>query len=354
MNEPIDKSQEPGSSNRVLITAAVATRNEEAHIRRCLESLLAQEEVRGELEILVIDGMSDDRTTQIVAGFPEYGTKIRLIPNPRRLQVYAWNAALREARGEYFAMIIAHADYGPRYFASCLEVLQRTGAAAVGGVQRPQGVGLLGRAIAWCMSSPFGIGNARFRYTKDEEESDSVFSIFTKSATLQALGGYDVRIPFDEDSELNYRLRRQGAALVVSSQIEVCYFVRRSLAALSRQMYRYGFWRRATLLKHPQQVPLRVYAPAALVAALLLSAALAALGPGPALVLIAGKLRLPVVVPALYAAFLAAAALVAVRKVGFGASLVPLVLATMHLSYGIGTWVAVFRLRRLPPQLAGA
>jgi glycosyltransferase involved in cell wall biosynthesis len=148
----------------VKITAAIATYNEEQHIARCLEGLLAQSD-SGEIEIIVVDGMSSDRTAEIVHSFTRLDPRIRLLENPRRLQVYAWNIALREARGEYFAMILGHAEYDERYFAECLETMKRTGAVAVGGVQRPYGSGMLGKAIAWCMSSALGMGNARFRYT---------------------------------------------------------------------------------------------------------------------------------------------------------------------------------------------
>lgn len=332
MDERSGKIEAVVRRDRIAITAAVAVYNEEAYIWRCINDLLSQRDLPGELEILVIDGRSTDRTADVVRSFPEFGTRIRLIDNPRRLQVYAWNIALREARGEYFAMILGHAEYEPSYLASCLEVMRRTGAAAVGGVQRPYGSGMLGEAIAWCMSSAFGMGNARFRYTDAEEETDSVFSIFTRVERLRALGGYDERIPFDEDSDLNYRLRRSGAKLVVSPRIHVRYHVRRSLKALCKQMFRYGYWRRFTQRKHPDAVPLRVLAPALLVAGLAasLGAAMTPLRPA------------AIVVPFLYAVFLAGAAVAAAPRAGQSALLVPVALAAMHSSYGIGWWKALF------------
>lgn len=329
--------------DRVKISAIVATYNEERHIGRCLQDLLDQQHVDGEIEIIVVDGMSTDRTVDVVRSFPEYGSRIHLVPNPHRLQVYAWNAALEIARGEYFAMILAHAQYSPTYFASCLEVMRRTGAAAVGGVQRPCGRGFVGRAVAWCMSSAAGIGNARYRYTDEEEESDSVFSIFTRTHTLRSLGGYDERVPFDEDSDMNYRLRAAGGKIVVSPRIGVRYVVRHSFKALAKQMYRYGYWRRVTQLKHAGEVPPRVYVPAALLAGLALSVALAAT-----------PLRLlAAVVPGAYLVLLLIAAAVSVRRAGAAALCVPPVLCTMHVSYGFGYWVALATVRSLPRAAPG-
>ena len=334
MDERSDQTDAIVCRDSVKITAAVAVYNEEAHIGRCLEGLLMQR-CSEPIEVLVIDGMSTDRTAEIVQSFARIDPRVKLLHNRRRLQVYAWNMALREARGEYFAMILGHADYEQDYFASCIETLKRTGAAAVGGVQRPYGTSALEQAIAWCMSSPLGMGNARFRYTTEEEETDSVFSIFTRAESLRAIGGYDESLPFDEDSDLNYRLRRRGGKLIVSPSIRVRYHVRRSLRSLWKQMFCYGYWRRCSQLKNGGAVPPRVFAPAALVAGLVFSAALACTPFRTAAALI----------PAVYAAFLAAAGAFAVRRAGFAAALVPAALATMHFSYGVGWWKAFFTRR---------
>lgn len=325
-------------ADSVKITAVVATYNEERHIQQCLQTLLDQRGVPGEIEILVIDGRSTDSTALLVRAMPEYGRRIRLIENPKRLQVHAWNIGLREGSGEYFAMIVAHAEYALDYFASCLEVMERTGATAVGGVQRPFGESALGEAIAWCMSTPYGVGNASFRYAREEVASDSVFCIFTRMDVLRSLGGYDERVAFDEDSEMNYRIARSGGRLLVSPRIDVRYHVRRTLRALSKQMYRYGYWRRFTQLLHPRAVPLRALAPPALVAGLAAS-----------LLLTASPLRpLAAIVPGCYLIFLAAASMSAAKRIGWRAVCVPVALATMHASYGAG-WIAgalTFRKRR--------
>jgi GT2 family glycosyltransferase len=207
--------------------------------------------------------------------------------------------------------------------------MQRTGAAAVGGVQRPYGTSLLGKAIAWCMASPFGMGNARFRYATSEEEVDSVFGAFMKRETLDELGGFDERVPFDEDDELNYRIRQRGGKVIVSPAIGVRYHVRESLKPLAMQMFRYGYWRRLTQLLHPGKVPLRVLVPPIFVASLVLSLAIATT-----------PFRLAaLVVPGAYVAFTLGAAALAFRRLrGPAALLVPVALATMHASYGIGWW----------------
>jgi GT2 family glycosyltransferase len=322
----------------IVITAIVPTYNEVRHIGACLDGLLHQEGIAGDIEILVIDGMSTDGTATFVRTTPEHGTKIRVLENPRRLQVYAWNIGMREARGEYIAFIGAHAEYSRGYFRSCLDVMQRTGATVVGGVQRPYGHSAIGRAIAWCMQSPFGIGNARFRYAQREEEAESVFGAFMRRETLAEAGGVDERLPFDEDDELNYRIRHRGGKIVVSPAIGVRYHVRESLKPLAMQMFRYGYWRRFAQLLHPRDVPLRVYVPPAFVAAFVLSLALA----------ITPLRAVSLAVPVLYAAFVAFAMAVALARMrSTAALLVPLALATMHVCYGVGWWKGLAKFRSI-------
>lgn len=320
-------------SDRVVVSAIVASYNEEQYIGRCLEALLRQRPAAGDIEILVVDGCSKDATRAVVRSFPEYGDKIRLIDNPRRLQVYAWNIGLREMRGEYFAMMTAHAEYSADYFEKCLQTLERSGASAVGGVPAAHGEGPVGRAIAYCMSTPFGVGDARFRYLQQEEECDTVPLIFARKETIEAIGGWDESIKFDEDSDLSYRLRKSGARLVVSPAIGVKYYVRRSFKALWKQMYQYGFWRQATRRKHPRAVPLRVYAPAVLLVGLAASAALAAT---PARLL-------SLVIPAMYCGFVGLATVQSVPRIGKDALLVPSAIATMHSAYGVGFLSGLFR-----------
>lgn len=314
------------------ITAIVATYNEDQHIGRCLSDLLAQRGIADDdLEIIVVDGRSTDATVAVIQSFPEFGTRIRLIENPRRFQVYAWNIGWKAARGEFIAFIGAHSTYGVDYLRGCLDAIERTGAAAVGPVQIPTATSTLGKAIAWCMSSQFGIGNARFRFAQQEEEVDSVFSMFLKRDVLMRLGGYDERVAFDEDGEFNYRLRAAGGKIVVCPRLRARYFVRNSLRALRRQMFCYGYWRRFTRVLHPRQVPSRVYAPPAFVAALIVSATLAFTPIWP----------LALAVPLTYAAFVLAAVASAIPKIGPAALYVAAALPSMHVAYGLGFWRAL-------------
>jgi GT2 family glycosyltransferase len=311
----------------VLITAVVATYNEERHIEACLAGLLSQRGVAGEIEVLVADGGSTDRTRELVGALAAADPRIRLLDNPRRLQVYAWNLGIANARGRYVTLISAHTEYGEEYMARSIDALRRSGAANVAGVQTPVGDGAVGTAIAWAMQSRFGIGNAEFRYTTEERYVDHGFSFFFEKTTAEAIGGFDESLAVNEDCDFNYRLRKSGRRVFLSPSIECRYHARSTRRALARQMFRYGYWRRKTQLRHPEFVPARVLAPPALLLALALSPVIYRYG----------SRRLALAAPAAYAAFLGAGWLLARRELPKkSARAVPSILATMHLCYGAG------------------
>ncbi|HEX3456493.1 MAG TPA: glycosyltransferase family 2 protein [Candidatus Baltobacteraceae bacterium] len=324
-----------------LISVVVATLNEERHIGRILDQMLAQEGLDGDLEILVADGGSSDRTREIVASYAN-GGKVGLIENPRRHHVYGFNLALRAARGSIVCLIGGHASFPSDYLARCMAVKRRTGAANVGGVIRHQGEGAIGEAIALAMASPIGVGDAKFRRAKREQPCESVMGLFCDRRIFDEIGYFNETSIVNQDGEFNYRLRAAGYTVLVSPEIGCTYFVRPSIAALARQYYRYGFYRRWTEVQHPGSVPWRVYAPPLLLAVLAVSAALTAVG----------RYAAGLAFPVLYAIVLAVAATDGLRrsKKPAVAVLEPLAVATMHLSFGAG-WIHGLLVHRKPPAV---
>jgi succinoglycan biosynthesis protein ExoA len=327
-----------------LVTVVIPTYNEERYIETCLGSVLAQQGLPGEFEVLLLDGGSTDKTRELVAEIARKDPRVRLVENPEKVQVFAFNRGIREGQGEYVALLGAHAEYDPDYLSTCYELLLSSGASNVGGVQTSVGEGLFGSAVAWAMSSPFGVGNSRFRYAKTEEFADSVFGGFYRRDTLLALGGFNEKFVVNEDYELNRRLRLDGGKILLSPRVRFRYFVRSSPRGLARQMFRYGFWRVQTQCAHPDEMLLRHLAPPILVVGLPASFAVA-VGAGvlPGLSPFLGLLA--AVMPALYALYLAMGALSALRstKSLVLAVSIPLVLATMQISWGLGWWLGVRR-----------
>src|SRR4030042_2468765 len=144
----------------MFVSIIIPMRNEEKFIGRCLDSLLSQIQGRDNFEIFCVDGMSSDKTAEIVQQYAHRDSRIRLIENPHKIVSTAMNIAIKQSRGDFIMIVGCHAEYAPDYIDKCLEVIERTGADQVGGYVTtvPGKDTAVGQAIAAVTSSRFGVG----------------------------------------------------------------------------------------------------------------------------------------------------------------------------------------------------
>nr|BAL53024.1 succinoglycan biosynthesis protein ExoA [uncultured Acetothermia bacterium]BAL55157.1 succinoglycan biosynthesis protein ExoA [uncultured Acetothermia bacterium]BAL60196.1 succinoglycan biosynthesis protein ExoA [Candidatus Acetothermum autotrophicum] len=315
------------------VSILIPTYNEEHYIAGCLDSILRNDYPQNLLEILVIDGGSTDGTKEIVRSYVERYHFIRLLTNPKRIQAAAMNIGIREATGEIIIWMSAHAFYASDYIRQSVTLLQQVDAACVGGLMVATGSGYISNSIAIAITSPFGSGDARYRYSDREEWVDTVFAGCWYKRTLEAIGGFNEEWVVNEDYELNYRLRQAGGRILFSPKIRCQYFVRSSLRALARQYFRYGFWKVKTLVTYPDSLRWRQLVPPLFALALITS-----------LMLIPISWAAGIVIPILYGAANLMASLQAARRCGWKyLPLLPAVFTTLHLSWGIGFWSGMVR-----------
>jgi len=84
------------------VSFIIPTYNNEKTIKECLESILNQDFPKKDFEVLLIDGMSNDRTLEIVKN---YG--VRIINNLHRNEEAARILGIKKANGEILAFIDA-------------------------------------------------------------------------------------------------------------------------------------------------------------------------------------------------------------------------------------------------------
>ena len=127
-------------SNSLKLSVIVPIYNEERYIEACVASLLAQDFPQEEMELLLVDGASTDRTPELLEKLAqEYPSVIRVLQNPKRIQSAAMNLGAKAARGAYLIRVDAHADYPADYFSRCIALMEETGAQNVGCVCRTVG-----------------------------------------------------------------------------------------------------------------------------------------------------------------------------------------------------------------------
>ena len=322
------------AANQPLVSALIAVRDEAAYIDGCLDALARQTYPADRIELIVIDGDSTDGTRARVAEWAAaHGRDVRLIANPRQSTPAAFNLGIGAARGDVVIILGSHARADTGFVAASVAALVRTGADAVGGVVRTvaEDDRLAARAISLAQRSPFGVGDARYRYATTEGEVDTVNYGAYRRDVFNRVGGFDEALQWVEDDEFNYRLRAAGGRLVLDPTIRIDYLARPSLAGLWRQRYRWGRKKPEVARRHPGQMRPRHAIPAAFVAALLGGLTLWPAG---------GRWRWPLTgVLGAYAAASLAATIRLGARTGWPRELVllPAAFATMHLAFGVGS-----------------
>lgn len=308
-------------------------RNEADFIERSLGAVLGQDYPRHRYEILIADGMSTDNTLSIIQQLDEQD-QVRIIPNEGIIQAIGMNNAIRIAQGQIIIRVDGHTIIAPDYIRSCVQTLQETGAANVGGGMYPQGITPMGQAIALAGRSRFAVPSA-FHVSNRPAYTDTVYMGAWQRNALEAVNGFDESLAINEDYELNYRIRQQGGRIYFSPAIRSEYYGRQTLRALARQYFRYGRYKIRVLKQHPRSVrPRQVVAPA-FVAALIFGGLLA-----PWVRLIRWLWLLIILT---YTSLnIAVSWQLARRHQGEHRTRLPLVFLTIHMAWGIGFWVGLF------------
>jgi succinoglycan biosynthesis protein ExoA len=325
------------SEPRPPVSVLIPCRNEERTIEQVLDALHAQTYPADRTEVIVADGGSTDGTRGKIRQYARShpGWSLRYIDNPGRSAPAGLNAGLREAGGEIILRMDAHAVPEPEYVMRCVETLERTGCDGAGGMIliQPGGKGVIARAIAAAVASPFATGGVRYRVGGKAGEVDTVPYAAFRRDVFRRVGFFNERVPVNEDFEFNYRVRAAGGRIRFSPEIRSHYIARGSLGALLRQYFFYGHQKAVMLSFHPRSIRLRQLIPA------LFAPSLAALAAGaffsrPLAIMLGAEL----LAYGAAAIFFAGKAAVLGRDPALIPALLP-VFFCIHTAWGAGFWV---------------
>jgi glycosyltransferase involved in cell wall biosynthesis len=258
-----------------LVSVIIPMRNEAGSIAALLETVLAQDYPADRLEVLVVDGDSDDGSAAVVQGVAARDARVRLLHNPQRIVPPALNIAIRAARGDVIARVDGHTQLAPDYLRIGVETLARSGADNVGGRMDAVGGGWFGNAVADATASPAGVGSY-FHFGTEERDVDTVYLGMWPRAVFERVGLFDEELVRNQDDEFNYRLRKLGGRVRLNPAMRSWYQNRQDVAHLLRQYYQYGLWKVRVLQKHPAQMSWRHFVPPAFVGGMALLGILAA------------------------------------------------------------------------------
>ncbi|MDQ1288319.1 MAG: succinoglycan biosynthesis protein ExoA [Actinomycetota bacterium] len=328
------------------VSVLMPVRNEERSVAGAIGSVLQQTEKN--LEVLVIDGQSDDGTASVVNDLASTDPRIRLLDNPNRTIPHALNIGLAAAQGRYVARVDAHASVSLDYLERGVTELEaNSDVASVGGRRIGVGEGPAGRAIAAALSSPFGVGNSINHYGGERQDTDHASFAVSRKDVLRSIGGWDENLLVNEDVDLDHRIALAGFRIRYDPDMEIHWHVRRTVRDLGRQYRRYGRGKAAMVRKNGSSaVRVRHLAAPGLVA----------WTGGAVIALLTGHPRIATAMVAPYVAGLAGAT-VATRRKGYGEEdldVVPLAgaFAAMHFGWGLG-FLEGYLLRLTPAAASG-
>jgi succinoglycan biosynthesis protein ExoA len=331
---------EPGASEQDPVSVVMPVRNEELNLAESVRSVLSQD-YPGRLEVVLAVGPSRDQTMQLSERIAAADPRVTVVPNPSGHIPCAVNAAIKASRHSIVARVDGHALLPQGYLRTAVQELRKTGAANVGGIMAAEGVTAFQQAVAWAMTSPYGVGAAKFHTGGRPGPVDSVYLGVYRRTAIEQVGGYDETYLRAEDWELNHRIRLAGGVIWFQPALRVTYRPRPSVRMLTTQYFHYGRWRRVVARQHAGTINPRYLAPpaAVLVMALGILAGVAGVAGllGGAAGIWPAILACGFVIPALYAAGVTGVALMAARRLRLRvAARLPAVLATMHIAWGVG------------------
>ena len=240
-----------------FISLIIPCRNEEKFISKCLDSVISQDYPKENSEVLVVDGMSEDKTREIIKGYLEKYSFIKLLDNAKKFTCFAFNIGLKASRGEIIILMGAHAGYKKDYVSKCVRYLKEYGADNVGGVMKtlPSKNTLWARAIAITLSYPFGAGTSYFRVGSAKPRwVDTVFGGCYKREVFDKIGFFNENLVRSQDLEFNMRLKKAGGKIILVPDILAYYYPSSTLKGFLKHNFDDGIW-----VTYPLKFGLRVF-----------------------------------------------------------------------------------------------
>lgn len=229
-----------------LVSVIVPCRNERPYILDCLESIRLNDYGADAIEVLAVDGASDDGTPDVLRKYAEQWPHFRCLHNPQQSAPTALNMGIRNARGAIIMRMDAHCRYPSNYVSTLVKWLNTSGADNVGGVCRtlPGANTSTARAIAIALSHPFGVGNSHFRIgTATPKWVDTVPFGCYRRTVFDRIGLFDEELVKNQDDEFNQRLLGIGGRILLVPEVTVDYYARDSITKVARMYYQYGYFK---------------------------------------------------------------------------------------------------------------
>lgn len=233
------------SEKKITVSVIIPCRNEEKFINKCLDSIIDNEYPKDRFEILVVDGMSEDGTRDIIKKFSQKYSFINLLDNHKKIVPTALNIGIHFAKGDIIIRMDAHNVYEKHYILKCVQYIRKYSVDNIGGIwiTSSGSDSMIAKSIAFALSHSFGVGNSYFRVGSQEPRfTDTVPFGCYKKEVFERIGLFNENLMRNQDIEFNLRLKRAGGRILLVPDVISYYHARSNLKDLFKQNFLNGYW----------------------------------------------------------------------------------------------------------------
>lgn len=248
------------------VTIVIPCRNEFKYIQSCIDHALKSDIGKSNLEIIVVDGKSDDGTFELLKKIENEVLEVTVIVNEKRMTPFAFNLGIKAGTGDFVVIAGARQFLAPNYISTCIQKINADdNLACCGGKINNVFDTEESRIIALGMDSPFGVGRGNFRILTKEQYVDTIGAPVFKRSIFDEIGFFDERLSRNQDDDFSYRLIASGKKILFTPDAQSTYHVRGRFHNLFRQYFQYGYWKVFVNKKHKTVTTLRQLFPLFLV-----------------------------------------------------------------------------------------
>ena len=254
-----------------FVSVIIPCRNEEKYIKKCLNSILKQDYPKETLEVLVVDGLSEDKTKEFVKEYTAKYPFVKIFENQKKIKAAALNIGIKESKGEIIAFADAHTEYQEDYISKSVNYLREYNADSVGGIIKiplTQLATLKARAIAISLLSSFGAASSFRLGIEKPRYVDTVFNGCYQREVFNNIGLFNEDLLRSQDLEFNLRLKKAGGKILLVPDIVFYYYPKENLKDFFWHNFKDGIWAILPLKFVKIPFKLRHYLPLIFVSAL--------------------------------------------------------------------------------------
>jgi len=235
------------------VSVIVVARNEEKILRDCLDSIFAMDYPKEKMEVILVDGLSTDRTRDIAA---EYDVKI--VTNPDKVLVAGYNKGYESSTGDLLAYCDADCVVDKDWVPNAIKYFQNPAVGAIGGPMKvPRGTDF-SAAVGYFfgLASFLGLSFHIQKLSHPAKKTVHIPScniILTREAFASMFP-----IVWNEsqgcDLEMSRKLLQNGFELLMTPDVGLWHRKKETPRSLWKEMFGYGHGRMIMMKKYHSYV----------------------------------------------------------------------------------------------------